>query len=121
MGELPSLGGEFGRGQSGGTGRVHVEKILTEEKAGVLKSVKAPNPREEKGRENRGAVVAAASGDLKSVNDGDGLRADEDEEGDSTGNTAIGEIDWREISSTGPLAIVKSVVEMSAAGSRMEA
>ena len=55
--------------------------------------MKAPSPREEKGRENRGALVAAASGDLKTENGGNGLEAGRDE--DST------EIGWRESLSGG--------------------
>ena len=111
MGELQPVGGEFGRGLSGGAGGVQLtngDTVLIDEKAGKLKSVKAPSPRGEKGRENRGAVVAAASGELKNVNDGDGLGPDRDKEGVSTGNTGIGKIDWRELSSTEPLAMVRS-------------
>ena len=79
--------------------------------------MKATSPREEKGRENRGAVVAAASGGLKIVNGGNGLGADG---GDSTGNTETWEIDWRELSSTESLAMVRLVVAVSAAGSCTE-
>ena len=39
------------------------DTVLIEEKTGTLKSVKAPSPREEKGRENHEVRWPAASGE----------------------------------------------------------